>query len=320
MDKHILIGNGIDVQFGGYDNCSNGAIMKRVRENILSGKYQYLIDDKISAETLLGIFKSYVEIVDQIRAGKHDKHFDGLFMYYEIVRIKNTYPEHSTLESVGLEDYFLAAEIENIWHKGTEKELIFVFRTMLQIMVDAIYNEGKVNLIQFPKKVIDFLNCYDEIFSVNYDESLDNALNNKNVIHLHGDFKTLGREYDRNSAYYKKHPSECEELIRHYDKNAPQLYSNAVMSWYWMDKFAELNEDNNDQYGFEKLKNISGQLVIIGLAPRNDEHLFITINQNSKIKSVVFYYYNESECEEIKKHITKPITCMPVKELWEELK
>lgn len=45
-----------------------------------------------------------------------------------------------------------------------------------------------------------------------------------------------------------------------------------MISWYWMDRFAELNEDINDQYGFEKLKNISGQL---------------------------------------EKHITKPITFMP---------
>lgn len=42
-------------------------------------------------------------------------------MYYEIVRIKNTYLEYSSFESVGPENYFWAVEIENIWHKGTEK-------------------------------------------------------------------------------------------------------------------------------------------------------------------------------------------------------
>lgn len=42
MSKNILIGNGINIEFGGYDKYSSNAIMQRVVDNIYSKKYQCL--------------------------------------------------------------------------------------------------------------------------------------------------------------------------------------------------------------------------------------------------------------------------------------
>lgn len=36
MSKNILIGNGINIEFGGYDKYSSNAIMQRVVDNIYS--------------------------------------------------------------------------------------------------------------------------------------------------------------------------------------------------------------------------------------------------------------------------------------------
>ncbi len=50
------------------------------------------------------------------------------------------------------------------------------------------------------------------------------------------------------------------------------IYSDAVLSWSWLDKYGELIEPDTKSKE-ELFKSISGQLEIVGLAPTNDEHL-----------------------------------------------
>ena len=40
MEHNIIFGNGINIEFGGFDNYSNKAIMSRLMENIKSDKYK----------------------------------------------------------------------------------------------------------------------------------------------------------------------------------------------------------------------------------------------------------------------------------------
>lgn len=44
---------------------------------------------------------------------------------------------------------------------------------------------------------------------------------------------------------------------------------------------------------------MQGELIIFGLSPYNDYHLFEMID-NASIEKCVFYYYDESECQRIK--------------------
>ena len=65
MEKYLLVGNGIDIQFGGYENYSNSAIMSRVIKNINSGKY---VGNKNLEQTALIVNKeAAAEIMHQIR-------------------------------------------------------------------------------------------------------------------------------------------------------------------------------------------------------------------------------------------------------------
>ena len=47
-----------------------------------------------------------------------------------------------------------------------------------------------------------------------------------------------------------------------------------------------------DDYQFEKLSKITGELVILGLSPWNDFHIFETIDK-SEIDACTFYYFSE---------------------------
>ena len=48
----------------------------------------------------------------------------------------------------------------------------------------------------------------------------------------------------------------------------------------------------------EKLSKITGELVILGLSPWNDFHIFKTIDK-SEIDACTFYYFSEEQCEKV---------------------
>ena len=67
-------------------------------------------------------------------------------------------------------------------------------------------------------------------------------------------------------------------------------------------------------------KAISGQLEIVGLSTANDEHLFMMINNNPNIRSVVYYYLKDDDKIELPHHIKKPTTFKKVTKLWYSMK
>lgn len=328
MNKSILVGNGINIEFGGYNNYSSSAIMQRVVDNIHSGKYQRLVKNILSEDEIIETLEGLVDIINLIKSGKLSQYADSLFMLMELDRIKRTYPETSTVTSVFLEDYFLAAEIicnkykDADGEKQSEHYRKILFNFLRQIIVDGIFNDGLINTIHksFYPKVSAFLDDFDYIFTINYDYNIEKALgSNEKVFHFHGEFNKLAPEYDTNSNYFKYHVNDCLKNIISMIPNQNHIYSNAIMSWSWLDKYGDLIEPDM-QSCKETFSSISGTLEMLGLSPNNDEHLFIMINQNSKINNVIYYYFNDNEKEELPKHINKPVTFRNVKKLWDNLK
>lgn len=54
----------------------------------------------------------------------------------------------------------------------------------------------------------------------------------------------------------------------------------------------------SEYYHYDRFKNISGSLEILGLSPWNDFHIFDSIN-NANLDICIYYYFNESEREKI---------------------
>ena len=86
-----------------------------------------------------------------------------------------------------------------------------------------------------------------------------------------------------------------------------------------MDKYGELIEPDT-KYKETLFKSIGGQLEVIGLVPANDEHLLLLINTNPEIKSIVYYYFNDEERNELPYHLKKPVTYKKVEKLWNSMK
>lgn len=328
MQRNLLVGNGINIQFGGADIYSGYATMNRVVENIKAGKYTVLIENALSTDEQIGILDGLVNVINQIKAGKYRGNAEGLFMLMELDRITRTYPDNSSILSVFLEDYFLAFEIFNNGFRsedGEEKSESYrkdVFTLLRQILVDGIYNDGAINNVykRFYLGLNTYLNRFNNIFTTNYDYNIENLLGSSdNVYHLHGEFGKLAPEYNVTSLYYKEHKAECDLLISKKIPNNEHIYSDAIMSWSWLDKYGELMEPDTKRKEM-LFKSISGQLEIVGLAPANDEHLFILMNNNPKITSVVYYYLKDEDRTELPYHLKKPVTYKKVEKLWNSMK
>lgn len=66
---------------------------------------------------------------------------------------------------------------------------------------------------------------------------------------------------------------------------------------------------------YEKFKQISDSLTIIGLSPANDNHIFSQVN---KLDST-FYYYSDKDKDSAQKSMTEGTTFRNVSDLWTEL-
>lgn len=328
MERNLLVGNGINIQFGGANVYSGYATMNRIVENIKAGKYTSLTENSLTVDEQLDILNGMVKVIDQIKAGKCRNKANGLFMHMELDRITRTYPINSSISSVFLEDYFLAFEVFNNGFRDSDGEeqnetyrkIMFTF--LHQMMVDGIYNEGAINDVykNFYPGIDTYLRKFSNIFTTNYDYNLENILGStEKVCHLHGEFGKLAPEYNDGSLYYAANKTECDALISKKVSGMEHIYSDAVMNWSWLDKYGELIEPDTKSKE-ELFKSISGQLEIIGLAPANDEHLFLMLNNNPKIKSVVYYYLKDDDRNELPHHLTKPVTYKKVAKLWDSMR
>ena len=54
-----------------------------------------------------------------------------------------------------------------------------------------------------------------------------------------------------------------------------------------------------EQYDYDSFKSVSGELIMLGISPWNDFHLFRTINA-SGIERCTYYYWDEEDCTTVK--------------------
>ena len=305
MQKNLLVGNGINIQFGGSD-YTNREILKRAIANISADKYSRLLPG-ISSKELLDTFEGLKDIV--VNIGKRKPSEEFIFLLMEIQRIKDTYGVDSVIDDIALEDLFIALEF--LWESNDSQDFKdTVHRGLQQILLDAIYNDGKIHTLDYGKNMSRFLKGYDNIFTINYDKNLE-RYTDKKVYHLHGDFETLSPIYDQKSSFSKANPDKC--LASQIVDGFEHTFSNTIMSWYWLDKYGAWSE--NDVYGKEVFEEIDGKLDIIGISPCNDFQLFLTIS-NSALKNVTYYFKSDEDRSRIQGAIKKGVTLSSVDKLW----
>lgn len=350
MKKNLLVGNGINIQHGGYEFC-NAAIILRALKCFKDPNFpkHIIIDDPIEAKCYIGYL--FIEIPRIIKGG-YDRYTNSTTVRDSLDEFKNKYKDKKSLKitDVGFEDYYLIHDL--LCHRiGIVNPELYTVREALKCcFLNAIYDNGKVNTLsdKCSPEFITWLQEFDCIFTTNYDTNIEDAANVP-VLHLHGDFVTRSAVYDPDSFrnQLSDHPYEGAAIdedyahlystalttysgnYKQYSMQAGELANAAVMKMAIAykenstvhDDIDSWEDDRNtlvarmresillkcknpdlkfsEPYPIQPLRDIEGELIILGLSPFNDRHLFKIINE-SKAKQCIFYFYDASEQDIIK--------------------
>lgn len=191
--KSILIGNGVDIQFGG-KAYNNRFIMSRIIFNARTNKYDSLFDQQISGKEIETLFKAFLKYANSILEGKYDS-FPDEDLSEAIHDFKCRFSNWGHFQNyyeVPLEDWFMLMQIFYAENPDLAAQMMSSKQGIERMVLDAIYNDGKIQTIhkKMDKKVRKFFQSFDNIFTLNYDDNIE-ELCGKNVYHLHGDFSVL---------------------------------------------------------------------------------------------------------------------------------
>ena len=364
----VLLGNGINIQFGG-SAYNSDFIMKRIKFASKLNHYNILFANKLTGNEIAEVFDNFVPIANDIRLKKYDKYANDNEILNEALKdFQQRYnSEIRAAHEIMIEDWFLILHVFFEKNSDIKSDMGTAIQGFEQLILDAIYNNGKIqdlhNIMKKNKRVCKFFSSFDNIFSLNYDNNIEN-LTKKPVYHLHGDFSVLAdsentktvKGYIRNKKgeivlipemkqcfcnallnysghlKYKKakdaHKLNIEaekyperyytdinfkEFIDNMQKDDPQNYE------LFMTKILHPELSMATEYYFDKFENIKGELSIIGISPKNDDHIFNLILNNPNLTKVKYYYYSNMEKDYIKKAFPK-FDCLSVEALWKDLK
>ena len=352
--KSILIGNGININFGG-KAYTNDYIIKRILFNARANKYDLLFNGEISGDEIASIFVGLATWANDISGGKYDAIIpDAEKPTLEDFKVRYNWKLTHYYE-VGLEDwlfilhvYFLKnADIADNWSSAKQG-----FERM---MLDAIYNDGDIQEIHkvMGKPVKRWLLEFSNVFTLNYDNNIEDLIK-RPVFHLHGDFRTPANSENPQTliGHIRKIKGEnvdiphqfehcfCDALFDYvgehkydialaFEKGAEGLLSlekSGVPSVLFPAQIEELLRVHKEHpeltfggnYHFTEFRELAGELHIIGMSPNNDAHIFKLIDE-SNIEKVVFYYFSDGEAKK-GLSVHQKVEYMSAQELWKQLK
>lgn len=249
--KTLLVGNGIDIQYGGNEYL-NSTILKRAIDIIDRGLFNSEVYTKEVEELFFHLY-AYIPI---ILSGKVDYLAVTSYEKTELREFKRKYSKvtvkNFTFYMVGIEDYLFIFELFCRHHNIQNPELFGIRELLKRWLIDSIYNNGKVNEIylKFPPKLIEFFSSYSKIFTTNYDENIERFCG-KQVFHLHGEFNELSEVYDKNS--FRNQLSDCPVSTAPVIEGYEHVFSTAILSFTGSEKEFQMKMGRNANQMISKI-------------------------------------------------------------------
>lgn len=226
--NNLLIGNGINIQFNKKDYTTQQLVLRILkncdREDFPSHiivNFPYLLKNYIG--------QLFLEARD-ILEDKYDSYTNCFAEVESLKSFKKRYKDKINIlriTDIGFEDYYLIHDL--VCHKtNTQNPKQYYIREAMRIAyLYAIYNDGKINTLyqEYPRKFIDYLIGFDNIFTTNYDLNVELATQ-KQVYHIHGQFDKKSDVYLLNSFRNQLPDAPIKEI--EIDENYFYLYSNAL--------------------------------------------------------------------------------------------
>lgn len=228
--KNLIVGNGINIQFGGTDNTNKSIIIRAIRNcKQLEFPKHIIVDDPDLMLTMIGHL--FLEVQSLLKDG-YDKYALSSVEKEGLEEFRNRYKRFPNLKltDIGFEDYYLIYDLFCHRHKITSSEKVIIKDAIRAFFLHSIYNKGKINEIHnnYPAKLLDFFNTFDCIFTTNYDKNIEISCN-KNLFYLHGAFHIKKDEYNPESIRNKLLNKNKKDY--QIDENYYYLYSNALTDY-----------------------------------------------------------------------------------------
>ena len=249
--KSILVGNGVNIQFGGKAYTSE-YILQRIKYKAKQDKYRELFADSISGKEIVIFLDNLVDFCNGILNNKYDNLITSNDDRAVLQEFKERYKNWNITESkdIMLEDWFFLIHIFFLKNPDlieNEKNAIQGFE---MLVLDAIYNNGAIQEVhkKSNREYKRFLRSFDKIFTVNYDNNIE-ALVGKEVFHLHGDFSTLADS---------ENPSTVNGFIRTRDNktviipNYEHCFCNALLNYNGKLKYKKAQENHKSNIELQK--------------------------------------------------------------------
>lgn len=144
--KSVLLGNGINIQFGG-KAYSNNFIMQRIIFNAKANKYDPLFNSMISGNEIESIFRAFIDIANKALNGDYDGTGDSDDQV-AITDFKDRYKAPITkYYEIMLEDWFFLIRLFFITNSDLKDKWQPAKQGFERMILDAIYNEGRLSTI-----------------------------------------------------------------------------------------------------------------------------------------------------------------------------
>ncbi len=189
--KTLLVGNGFNVQFGGMAYTSN-FIMKRIKFKSKLGEYQALFGDILTDIQISDVFNNFIGTANDIRTNLYDNYAVDEDEIDALLDFKSRYNfEIIEPHDIMLEDWFFILHLYLNKNSDIEDKQS-IKQGFEHLILDGIFNDGKTQelYMKMPKTVKKWVAQYDHVFTLNYDNNLE-QLTDKPIYHLHGDFSVL---------------------------------------------------------------------------------------------------------------------------------
>lgn len=313
----IIIGNGIDIEYGGKDYYCN-EIIHRAINNVKSGNFRTVDYPPLIVDHLYGMFDLAIKILNnpnyisqKVWTDEDRLALNGFCLRYG----KKVLTDPS---QIGFEDYFLLQRLFfNLTYdssKGNSEDRNNYFEYLRRFFLDSIYNQGDIDKIEYPKSLGAFLSNFDNIFSLNYDRNLEKVID-RPIHYLHGAFHVISEKYNNESPMNKvmgiytnmdghEHlystalttycGKEKEELLKQADKVNKFLSLSSKFKKECERTGTEIfpqlkaivlahelcpNYNYPQNYCYDIFEKINGEVALLGISPANDDHLIRVINE-----------------------------------------
>lgn len=293
--------------------------------DMLDGNANEYISCNAEKEALEDFIERYGEETKTLRIP--DIGFEDYYLIHDLIchKVKLGNPDrYYGRESMKMAYYhsiYNKGEINTLYMQYTDsfREWLFSFNSIFTTNYDSnveLATGKEVHHIhgQFDK--------YSEVYDPNSfrnklgDNPIDRIPNNQDYMYLHstaistycGDYKALQirQSSTANKAIEEFSKAYLENETTRADIDSWVNDSNQIVAN--MGKGIKLKVENpelifQENYAEKEFGEMKGSLVILGLSPYNDYHIFETINA-SDIDECTYYYFDESECLRIKKLLT----------------